>query len=272
MKKLIAVIMSCALIIGMAVIPVAADEIYYPCYEGNWYCNNSYGGPSKLSVSYVTNNYMRLYFQHGQFATQVDEAYYTDKNVVSGTYREVWDDGGVNWSNYVMEGRITLTLYSNGIWLERSGTENGNWFTASGWYTSKNFSQKTYTYTDTPIMLNGTQLKFEQAPIVMNGNMLAPVETLYGTMGAKVSWFRANRHHEMGETVDFGTMNATFTDQSAYMGITKHLTGSGSGLTLKVPAFFIGDTLYVPVRSVTAFDATVSWDSNNNSVLINFNK
>lgn len=96
-------------------------------------------------------------------------------------------------------------------------------------------------------------------PIIINGNTLVPLRTLFEQLGATVSWNDAEK-----------TVKATKGDilLSIQVGNT-NVTKNGQTITLEEPAQIINDKTYVPLRFVAeSFNQDVRWDKDNNAIYI----
>ena len=261
MKKVLSIILICVLALSTMIIPVSADEIYYPCYIGTW-TNTDSGNPVNVEVYSVSGNSMDFYFQYGQFAVTMYNAK-IDGQKVYGKYHEVWDGG-----DFIVDGTVTLTLYDTGIWADWHSYENGRDGGSGGYmFKSSNFKYTTIKDTDVKVVLNGEQLSFDQNPVILNDRVLVPMRAIFEKLGTKVTWVTANRHHGNGVTADKGNKNVVLEIDSTFMSIGEN--GKSKVLTLDAPAILYNDRTLVPVRAVSeAFNAKVSWDDDTRTVSI----
>lgn len=268
MKKLLAILLTCIMTIGVMVIPVSADSIYYPCYEGIW-SNTDSGNPVKLEIYNVTNSDMGLYFQYGQFAVYVNNAKINGTKV-NGNYREEWEGG-----DFIVSGTITLDLGDKGIWLDWHPYENGRDSGVKGFMmNNNNFSYKTIQDSTIKVVMDGKQLSFDQNPVIMNDRVMVPIRAIAEAMGAEVSW---NEVRKVGRVVSIKKGNkeiSFYADETEYanslqMSIYTEGQSKSRIVTLDSPITIYNDRTVVPVRAVSqAFDANVTWDGNNKTVNI----
>lgn len=271
MRKLLAVLLTCVITIGVMVIPVAADEIYYPCYIGTWE-NHDSGNPVNLNINSVNGNYMSFYFQYGQFAVNIYNAEINGTKV-NGNYYEEWEGG-----DFIVSGTITLNLGDSSIWLDWHPYENGRDGGVKGFTMINNsFSYKTIQESTITVILDGKPISFDQNPIMMNDRVLVPIRAIAEAMGAEVSWDEGVR--KVGSMVGI-------TKDNRYIGFCVEDTGynenynpfhmmirdgnyEGLFITLDAPVIIYNDRTLVPVRAVSeAFDANVEWDGNTQTVNI----
>lgn len=262
MKRLLAILLTCVITIGAMVIPASADGIYYPCYEGEWHLSENTGNPVKLEISNVTSSNMDIYFQYGQFAVTITDAKINGTKV-NGSYYEVWDGG-----DFIVNGTVTLDLGDSCIWLYWHPYENGRDGGVSSYQmTNAGFQYKTVAEDPIKVVVNGTQLSFEQEPVIINDRVLVPMRAIFEALGATVTWVHANRHHGDCATADKGNKSIVLEIDSTYMSISEN--GKPTEITLDTPSILYNGYTLVPVRAVSeAFDADVSWDGNTKTVNI----
>jgi hypothetical protein len=109
------------------------------------------------------------------------------------------------------------------------------------------------------VRIDGRLYAFEQPPVIVDGNTLAPVRAIFEAMGATVEWDPATRTatgKKAGTTVSF-----TIGDKRAKK--------NGQPLNLEVPAQLVNSTIMVPARIVgEAFCGKVDWNSDSRTVQI----
>jgi archaellum component FlaF (FlaF/FlaG flagellin family) len=109
------------------------------------------------------------------------------------------------------------------------------------------------------VLLNGTQIQFDQPPIIQNGRTLVPLRAIFEAMGATVSW------NEKSQTVTAVKGNTTVV---MIIG-NKTMTKNGAKITLDVPPQILNGRTLVPARAVAeSFGAKVDWDGNTQTVKI----
>lgn len=109
------------------------------------------------------------------------------------------------------------------------------------------------------VELNGTILQFEQPPILLNNRTLVPLRTIFETLGAKVHWDAAT------STI---TANKGGVSIELVVGSTEARRNEETILLDAPPTIVNGHTL-IPIRFVSeALGATVTWDAENKTILI----
>lgn len=110
------------------------------------------------------------------------------------------------------------------------------------------------------VSLNGTLLTFDQAPLVINGRTLAPVRAIFESLGATVEWNNDTR--EIISTKGNDTIIMKIDDFTMYK--------NGNPIFLDSAPQIVGERTLVPVRAIAeAFNCTVAWDNNTQTVIIN---
>jgi len=109
------------------------------------------------------------------------------------------------------------------------------------------------------VILNGSQIQFDQPPIIDNGRTLVPIRAIVEAMGASVNW-------------DAGSQTATIVKgtQTVKMQIgNASMTNNNTQTRLDVPPKIVGGRTLIPVRAISeAFGAKVVWDTAENAVYI----
>lgn len=109
------------------------------------------------------------------------------------------------------------------------------------------------------VLLNGTELSFDQPPILENDRTLVPMRGIFEALGATVEWEESTQ-----------TITSTKDDITIIMQIGKHsFTKNGQEITLDVPPKVVNDRTLVPVRAIAeSFEAAVGWDGATSTVTI----
>ncbi len=119
------------------------------------------------------------------------------------------------------------------------------------------------------IYIDDTELECEEEPINSNGRVLVPMRSVFEAFGAEVTWNGEERKvqaESFGEIIDL-----TIDSNKMSIGV---INSDGAfvvsdTIELDVPPQIINDRTYVPIRAVSeSLGAFVSWDGNNNNVLI----
>lgn len=112
---------------------------------------------------------------------------------------------------------------------------------------------------DISVTIDGKRQKYEQSPVIREGNTLAQLRAIFEAMGAAVDW-------------DAGTQTATGrkggTTVSLKVGDRK-VTINGKTIELEVPVQLINGYTMAPARFIgEAFGGVLSWDSKARNVVI----
>lgn len=112
---------------------------------------------------------------------------------------------------------------------------------------------------DISVTIDGKLQKYEQAPVIREGNTLAPLRAIFESMGATVDW-------------DASTQTATGrkggTSVSLRVGERKVIK-NGQTIELEVPAQLINGYTMAPARFIgEAFGGVLDWDSKARKVII----
>ena len=112
------------------------------------------------------------------------------------------------------------------------------------------------------VKINDTAVTFDQPPIIYNDRTLVPLRAIFEALGATVTWDGETQTvtAEKGGT----TIKLTIGEYGFYK--------NGSAISLDVPGMIVNDRTLVPVRAVSeAFDCTVDWDGDTQTVTIQTN-
>ncbi|OPH47872.1 hypothetical protein BC351_39325 [Paenibacillus ferrarius] len=134
----------------------------------------------------------------------------------------------------------------------------GNGYTGDGteWYRTEPVWIKSSDSELTPptdlisVQLDGLTLHFEQQPVIIDGNTLVPLRTIFETLGAEVSWNGATS--TITATKDKQTILLTVGNQTA--------TLNGQPIQLETPAAVVNGNTLVPVRFIAeSLGTKVAW-------------
>lgn len=105
------------------------------------------------------------------------------------------------------------------------------------------------------VYVNGTQVAFDQPPIIENDRTLVPMRRIFEAMGIDVKW------SEPTQTITSTKGNDTVT---MVVGKNQVIKNGQVVYTMDVPAKIVQERALVPIRAVAvAFDADVTWDPKN---------
>lgn len=112
------------------------------------------------------------------------------------------------------------------------------------------------------VLLNNTEIEFDQPPIIFNDRTLVPLRAIFEALGATVSW-------------DASTQTVTAIRSGVTIKITigsNYMYKNGESIILDVPAMIVNDRTLVPVRAVSeALGCIVEWNGNTRQVIIRSN-
>jgi len=110
------------------------------------------------------------------------------------------------------------------------------------------------------VTLYGKKLSFDQPPVIENGRTLVPLRAIFEALNAEVAW---DGETQTVRAIRYGTY-IELQIGSNEMKVNNRI------ITLDVPAKTINDRTMVPARAIAeAFGCSVSWDAENNAVIIN---
>lgn len=112
---------------------------------------------------------------------------------------------------------------------------------------------------DIKVSLNGNNLIFDQAPLLLNGRVLVPLRVIFEAMGAQVEW-KAQTRQVIAKTIDT-TVSLTLDSTVAYV--------NNKQVSLDVPGRIFNGRTLVPVRFVSeSLGGEVNWSPQTRTVQI----
>lgn len=121
------------------------------------------------------------------------------------------------------------------------------------------FPSTTVASSDIRVILNGQQLSFDVAPIIIDGRTLVPMRVIFEALGADIEWNQNTR--EVTGVRGNTTVRLQIDNAVA--------TVNGNNVTLDVPARLIDGRTLVPLRFVgESLDADVQWNGATRTVTI----
>ena len=125
---------------------------------------------------------------------------------------------------------------------------------------------------DITVSVNGTNVVFDQAPVIENDRTLVPMRAIFEALGATVEWDGETRTVTSTKAIT-AEHNKTvkLTIDSADMVIVDSVgeAAEEATVTLDVPAKIINDRTMVPVRAISeAMACVVEWDGEARAVII----
>jgi hypothetical protein len=140
----------------------------------------------------------------------------------------------------------------------------------NGWPVPRDDTQRILALTQTSttaiaqptikVTLNGTELQFDQPPMVLEGRTLVPLRAIFEALGSTVVW-----------NGDTQTVIAQKDDITISLTIGSNiLVKNGENIKLDVPAQLVNGRTLVPARAVAeSFGAKVDWDEKTQTVILN---
>lgn len=102
------------------------------------------------------------------------------------------------------------------------------------------------------VVLEGTEIEFDQPPVIISDRTMVPVRAIYEALGAEVSWDGATRTASGTKT----GITVSFTIDEAKVVINYN------EVEIDAPAVIVNDRTLVPVRALAeGFGVTVDWDA-----------
>lgn len=260
-KSILSLMIAFAMIIGFQICTFALTESDIESYQGIFMKDNIFlsiplytdwePGSTAIGVVYQINTpkvdgygYVNGDFIDtlGELHKQSNKNYYIQGD--SGEYRIVFREKSI--SIYNINGS-TNSYTGDYIQVSNAGA---NMNPSSIWL---NIPQRI------KVELNGTNLTFDQSPIIINDRVMVPVRTIFEAMGYTVRWSQYNQT----ATASNGINNITVQINNS----TINYTG-GTYYCDVVPQIVSGRTL-VPIRAIAeSAGCSVKWDSADQKVII----
>lgn len=110
------------------------------------------------------------------------------------------------------------------------------------------------------VYVNGVDLYFDTAPVIINSRVLVPMRKIFETLGCEISWEK-----------ETNTVTAVKDDAEIKLSIGEYSASVNSGtVELDSPAVIINNRTFVPIRFIAdALDINVDWDENLRRVNVN---
>lgn len=128
------------------------------------------------------------------------------------------------------------------------------------WAISKNGTVSLGTVLPVTVKINGTDVAFDQLPVVKDDRTLVPLRAIFESLGATVEW--DEKTSTVTSVLNDVTIKVTIYDNIMYK--------NGEPITLDVPAEIVNSRTMVPVRAISeAFGYTVDWHPSTRTVSVN---
>ena len=112
------------------------------------------------------------------------------------------------------------------------------------------------------VLINGTSLTMDQAPVIVNDRTLVPLRAIFEGLGATVTWDDATK--TATGIKDGKEIKISIDSTIAFVG--------GKLVSLDVPAQIVGSRTMVPVRFISeSLGCKVDWDGATKTVIITSN-
>ena len=156
------------------------------------------------------------------------------------------------------DGCSSLTdVYYGATEIEWNSIEIG---TGNGFLQTANIHFTEPDKNEIKVTLYGKKLSFDQPPVIENGRTLVPLRAIFEALNAEVAW---DGETQTVRAIRYGTY-IELQIGSNEMKVNNEIK------ILDVPAKTINDRTMVPARAIAeAFGCNVSWDAENNAVIIN---
>lgn len=113
--------------------------------------------------------------------------------------------------------------------------------------------------TEVKIFVDGQQISFDSAPVIIDGTTLAPMRAIFEAIGSDVQWDQATK--TATGTKDGKVVSVQIGNEYGYKG--------GEAIKLLQPAQLINSRTMVPLRFISeSLDCDVQWDGNSKTITI----
>ncbi len=115
---------------------------------------------------------------------------------------------------------------------------------------------------DISVVINGTELRTENEPVIINDRTLVPMRAVFEALGAQVTWDGDNRRVYASKNNEVIKLDIDSNVMETGIINSGQLMVFSSSTELDVSAQLVGDFTYVPVRAVAeALKSDVAWDA-----------
>ncbi|MDR0490176.1 MAG: copper amine oxidase N-terminal domain-containing protein [Oscillospiraceae bacterium] len=115
------------------------------------------------------------------------------------------------------------------------------------------------------VIVNGVEVEFDQAPIIVDGRTLVPIRAVTEQIGAEVRWNGATQT----VTVLYRDTGVALQIGNSYMTARNLDTGNERLVLLDVPPQLYSARTLLPIRAVMEeFGCKVDWDNASKTVII----
>jgi len=228
-----------------------------------------YAKPTQTAIdnSAEIQHYRELTGLEGSNDTESENRYFL-RTPLGIEYRFVWDmwdrgvrvlinSGGNDCTDKARGIRPAFYLdEGNAVILSGSGTEDDPYVISgktdnSGNNNTENNNEDSKKKDGISVYLNGSELYFDQSPIIENDRTLVPFRAIFEALGAEVSWDETTRT-AIGKLNDT-TIQLTIGNETSYV--------NAQPIPLDVPPKIMNDRTLVPLRVIAEnFGFKVGWD------------
>lgn len=126
-----------------------------------------------------------------------------------------------------------------------------------------------YAADEVEIYIDNERLECENIPVNINDRVLVPMRAIFEVLDAEVSWNAESRTVKAERNGEFMYIPVDTNSMTTGVYNTENDEITVESIYLDVPSMIIDDRTYVPIRAVSeALSADVSWDGENNRVII----
>lgn len=119
--------------------------------------------------------------------------------------------------------------------------------------------------TSVKVIINDTEISFDQSPIIVDGRTLVPLRAIFEEMNCGVEWIGDNR--------EINVYQNNNQIMKLHIDSTIMWTEQNPSIELDVPAQIVNDRTLVPVRAISeSLGAEVNWNNNTRTVEIAYSE
>ena len=186
---------------------------------------------------YITSYFLRTPSVIGQNCTEISSF---------GKYAIYWSDydNGIRPAFYLDEANAKI--------LSGSGTSEDP-------YVLDGKPEETNNESKITVFCNGSEILFDQSPVLENDRVLVPMRAIFEALGAEVTWEESTRT----ATASLGEIQVSVQIDNSEM------MKNGEAVELDAPPRLIGERTLVPVRAISeGLGAVVEWNEQERQVII----
>lgn len=243
MKRLLAILLTCVMTIGITVLPANAG-VDYSRYEGSWYEGN---GRAFVHITDCSDTSISFNYLSGLTTYELNNLPMKD-GVATGTYTcNVLDEDH--------HGRVKLELKADCImFTETEGGESTTYRLINDLFVYRKIEE-----VNCKIIIDGQTLYTEQTPIMINDHTMVPMRAIFEKLGYTVEWDA--EHQTIFATKDGNYLRMDINNEQ--------MSYNGRTMKLEIPPTIMGNYTMVPVRAISeASGYKVYWDGDTKTIKI----